>query len=294
MAAPIFVLGLQRSGTTWIANLLAGSGVVAAVTAEEHRGVHESVFFSHFAIAFGPFEQARARAAFRDAFAASDYFLLTGLPPAALDDAIERARDYAGVFALVMDALAAREGCAHWLEKSPHHTLLAEDLATRFPEARFVCVVRSSASLVASRLAAGGRGRPGPLKRAADILRGTLVNTLHARRLKRFAAGCDRAILLSYDGFVADEARGKRELRGFLGLDVTPEAMHSAFVPNTSHSDPRTRRLSRGDRLLVSIGDWVGSSSPIGLLSWIERTRRRARGVAWPDWVWLKSGFRPP
>ena len=38
----VFVLGLQRSGTTWVANMLHGSGSVAAVAAEDHRGVHES------------------------------------------------------------------------------------------------------------------------------------------------------------------------------------------------------------------------------------------------------------
>jgi hypothetical protein len=293
MAVPIFVLGLQRSGTTWIANLLAGSGVVAAVTAEEHRGVHESVFFSHFAVAFGPLEDANARAAFKAAFAASDYFLLSGLPPATLDDAMAQAQDYAEVFAMVMDRLAAREGCTHWLEKSPHHTLLAEDLAARFPEARFVCVTRSSPALVASRLAAYGRARPSGLKRAADILRGALVNSLHARRLARFAAGCDRAMLLRYDSFVADEAGGKRSLDAFLGLGVEPEAMRSAFAPNSSHGDARSRRLSSLDRLLVSLGDAMGAMLPLWLLSLIERARRRARGVVWPDWVWLKSGFRP-
>jgi hypothetical protein len=293
MAAPIFVLGLQRSGTTWIANLLAGSGVVCAVAAESHRGVHESLFFSHFANAFGSFEDAEDRAAFRVAFAASDYFLLTGLPEATLDEAIAQERDHAGVFERVMNALAEREHCAHWLEKSPHHTLLAERLASRFPAARFVCVARSTPSLIASRLSAYGRENPHGFRRAADILRGALVNALYTRRLKRFAAGCDRARLFCYDAFVADERRGKRDLSVFLGLGVDPEALHSAFAPNSSHADDRTRRLSRADRLLISLGDALGAVAPLDWLSSVETARRRARGVDWPDWVWRRTGFRP-
>lgn len=294
MATPVFVLGLQRSGTTWIANLLASSDAVAAVAAEEHQGVHESIFFSHFATAFGPFEDAEARARFRAAFAASDYFLLSGLPEAALDQAIAQATDHAGVFAAIMDALAARDGCAFWLEKSPHHTLLAEQLARRFPKARFVCVTRTSPGLVASRLAAYGRTPPRGLKRGADILRGALVNAFYVRRLRRFAAGCDRALLLRYEDFVADEGDGRRKLCRFLGPGITPGTMESRFAPNSSHSGTGTRHLSIVDRLLVALGDGIGWLVPLRLLETIERRRRRVRGVDWPDWVWTKSGFRPP
>ena len=293
MATPVFVLGLQRSGTTWIANLLAGSGGVAAVTAAEHRGVHESLFFSHFATAFGPFDDAEARGRFRAAFAASDYFLLSGVSEATLDAALARGRDYADAFAAVMDAVAERQGCALWLEKSPHHTLLAEDLARRFPEARFVCVTRSSAGLIASRLSAYGRRPPRGARRAADILRGALTNALHVRSLRRFCAGCDRALPLRYESFVADEAEGKRALRDFLGLDGAREDMRSRFAPNSSHAAPGARRLSPGDRVWVAIGAGVGRLTPLALLAMVERARSRARGCVWPDWVWLRSGFRP-
>ena len=293
MAVPVFVLGLQRSGTTWVANLLASSDAIAAVTAEEHRGVHESIFFSHFATAFGPFENADARSDFRAAFAASDYFLLSELSEAVLDDAIAQATDYAGVFAKVMDALAAREGCAFWLEKSPHHTRLAENLAQRFPDAWFVCVTRSSNSLISSRLAAFGRTPPRRAKRAADILRGTLVNSMNARRLRRFAADCDRALLLRYEDLLADEPGGKHDLSEFLRLRVAPDTMRSSFAPNSSHRNATTRHLSSFDRVLIALGDLVGWFLPLRLLIELETRRQIARGVDWPDWVWVRSGFRP-
>jgi len=288
MAVPIFVLGLQRSGTTWIANLLAGSPAVAAVTATEHHGVHESVFFSHFATAFGPFEDADARHAFEVAFAASDYYRLSGLSRMVLSDAVAQAQDYAGVFSAVMDALAAREACSHWLEKSPHHTLLAEDLAARFPEARFVCVTRSSETLIASRLSAFGRNPPRGVRRAADIVRGCLANALYVRSLQRFANACDRALLIRYDEFAAHEDEGRRSLCRFLDLGVAPETLRSAFEANTSHRERSTRRLSMTDRLLVRIADAGGRLLPLSWLVSVERDRRRRRGANWPDWVWTQ------
>lgn len=293
MAVPVFILGLQRSGTTWVANMLAGSGAVAAVAAEEHRGVHESIFFSHFARVFGAFDDPAARADFVEAFAKSDYFLLSGLSRAFLDEAVARATDHADVFAAVMDAVADRAGCALWLEKSPHHTLRADDLAARFPEARFVCVIRSSHSLIASRVAGYGR-RPsrGP-QRAMDILRGALVNALYSRYLARFCRTHPRALLLRYDELAADPTTGRSNLVRFLGLDVAPERLVSAYAANTSHESADTRRMSAFDLALVRLGSALGNRLPLALLIAIERNRRRARGADWPDWVWLKSSYMP-
>ncbi|MEM5522468.1 sulfotransferase [Sulfitobacter sp. AS59] len=294
MAVPIFILGLQRSGTTWVANMIAGSGAVAAVAAQEHRGVHESIFFSHFARAFGAFDDPDARSRFQDAFARSDYFLLTGLDQTVLDDALARAKDFAGVFAIIMDAVAAREGNTHWLEKSPHHTLLADELAERFPEAQFVCLTRSSQTLIASRLAAYGRRPSRGLVRAADIIRGALVNALYSRRLTRFAAQhCKKALLIHYDDLVKDASAGRRRLVDFLALGISPDQLVSAFAPNTSHDRKGTRKMSLIDRTLIGIGDGIGRLVPLGILAAIERRRREGRNVNWPDWVWLKSGYDP-
>ena len=44
---PIFVMGTARSGTTWLANILSNHNEVAAVTAPEHHGIHESHVYDY-------------------------------------------------------------------------------------------------------------------------------------------------------------------------------------------------------------------------------------------------------
>jgi hypothetical protein len=290
---PIFVLGLQRSGTTWVANMLAGSGRVSAVEAEDHRGVHESIFFSHFAVAFGPFDDPTARVRFVEAFAASDYFLLSGLSPDDLAGMVGRARSHAEVFAGVMDAMAARAGNRFWVEKSPDHTLLATALAATFPAARFVCVVRDSRSLVTSRLAAYGRTPARGLKRKRDLLRGAAVNQLHARHLARFCRTCDRALLVSYGDLLRDPAGTRARIAAFLGSGLAPEALESRYAPNTSHAGTATRRLSGLDVACIAMGDAIARLVPLGALAAVHARIGRRRGVAWPDWCWKRSGYVP-
>jgi len=290
----VFILGLQRSGTTWLANMLAGSGEVAAVTAEEHRGVHESIFFSHFAQAFGPLSDPSGRARFKEAFWNSDYYQLTGLSPAFLDDAIANAEDHAAVFETVMRQVMTDQKCRYWLEKSPHHSMLADELAARFPKAKFVCVTRRSKSLIASRLAAYGRSPATGMKRVADILRGCLANAYYARKLTAFSDNRADRLMLCYDDFAADPQRGRQQLADFLSLETPAEALESKFAANTSHDrKSATRKISVFDRLLIQLGDCIGYVLPLQILAKLEGKRRAEKGVDWPDWVWLRSGWRP-
>jgi len=290
----IFILGLQRSGTTWLANMLAGSGEVAAVTAEEHRGVHESIFFSHFAKAFGPLSDPSGQSRFKEAFENSDYYQLTGLSSAFLEDAIAAADDHAAVFETVMGRVMTDQNCRYWLEKSPHHSMLADELAARFPKAKFICLSRRSKSLIMSRLAAYGRSPATGPKRVADILRGCLANAYYTRKLTAFSANRANALMLCYDDFAADPQRGRQQLVDFLKLEAPAEALESKFAANTSHDrKTATRTISAFDRFLIELGDRIGHVLPLQMLATFEGKRRAGKGVDWPDWVWLRSGWRP-
>jgi len=166
----VFILGLQRSGTTWLANMLAALPQVAAVAHESHRGVHESVFFSHFAKGFEPWDDPEQRLRFAASFAASDYYLLTEMEQEFLEDLERSCSSYGEVFIALMDYLAIAEGADAWIEKSPHHTLLDADILTAAPDARFVMVERNPQDLIRSRLQGFGRASPKGLKRQKDIL----------------------------------------------------------------------------------------------------------------------------
>lgn len=73
---PIFVVGVHRSGTTWLANILCRHSNIAGIQAERHFGIHESVFFSHFIHNFGDLRNDNIFIQFVEAFASSDHFIL--------------------------------------------------------------------------------------------------------------------------------------------------------------------------------------------------------------------------
>lgn len=284
---PIFVLGLQRSGTTWLANLLIEHAAIAGVASEDHFGVHESIFFSHFARFFGDLTDQAERARFLAAFGDSDYFLLTGLEPEWLKGC--GARDYPGFFRALMDEVARRRGARMWLEKSPHHTLLADQLARDFPDARFLCIVRGAAGQVRSRLGLTERGARYP-GRAGEILRACSAASLYARHLREFAAGGANRRLVVFEELKADLEGGMRGIAEFLGVPFDGAMTRTSYTANSSFrsDEERRRELSTLDRLLIGAASRALSLVPLGTLRSMEERRRAERGEDWPDWCWRR------
>ncbi len=291
-ARPIFVLGLQRSGTTWIGNLLAAHPQVTALTDARHHGIHESLFFSHFARAWNwrdPAQRARAL----DAFLSSDYGRLLGLSPAEAM-AVRQAKTAASAFALAMDLVANREGRAAWVEKSPHHTRCAAQIAKAMPGAVFVAIHRDTVSLLHSRLGAYGRRPPQGAARAWAILRAAASNVWHRRLVDRLARRHPgRVVRLDFEAFRAGGETSGGQLLAALGLGPA-QGLKPAFAPNSSFRNEaeRGRALSRTDRALAKVAGAVVACLPdVVLLA--ARALTTERRIVFPAWVWADPADRP-
>jgi hypothetical protein len=290
---PVFVLGLQRSGTTWIANMLGAHSQVACVEAEDHHGIHESIFFSHFARTYGDLEDDENFRRFATDFTASDYYLLTGIEETWFWQ--RRPRSYAGAFRDLMEEMARRRDARFWIEKSPDHTLLCRQLARDFPDARFVCVVRESMSRVRS-MVSGPKWRPRSyLGRILFLFRACAANDLYGRTLKRFSSECGRGILIRYEDLLGDADGNLRRITDFVGMPFEPTMLRARFAPNSSFrsSQERDRALSAFDRGLIRVFAGIFHFVPLPLLRGINSWRHRGHLPKWPAWVWKRRIRRP-
>ncbi|MGH6928732.1 MAG: sulfotransferase family protein [Dongiaceae bacterium] len=285
---PIFVLGLQRSGTTWVANMLGAHSQVACVESEDHHGVHESVFFSHFARAYGDLGDEGNFRRFATDFAASDYYVLTGVEEGWLWR--RRPASYAAAFRDLMDEMAHRRGARFWVEKSPHHTLLCRQLARDFPDARFVCVVRESLSRVRSLLWGLRRKPPSYPGRIGFLLTACAANDFYSRTLERFTLECDRSILVRYEELVRDVEGNLRRIAEFSGVPLEAAMLKPRFAPNSSFrsAQERDRALGAADRALICGFALLLRVFPLPLLRRFNVWRNRRDRPTWPAWVWRR------
>lgn len=293
---PVFVLGLQRTGTTWMGNVLCSHPDIAGIAADDHRGIHESIYFSHFAAAFADLNDEGVRRRYVDYFTASDYYILSDLPPEWLTETLADTSVHAEIFDRMMSAVARRSGARFWVEKSPHHSALAEMLQEALPHARFICVTRPSLTLVRSRLHAYGRTAPKHPKRAIDIARGVIANTYFTRHLKRFAARTPQAIHVDYQTFADDTPSELARISAFLDLDADGFAQDAGYAPNSSFasSADKTRSFSALDRLLVRLFSAGARLIPLSFLGRVQKSMLDRKGVQWPDWCWRRDGRNPP
>jgi hypothetical protein len=271
-ATPVFVLGRHRSGTTWVANIVASLPGVFAVQHAAHRGVHESAFFSHLVPhCHGGRTESDLREIKR-LFEKSDYFLLTGLTEG--PDILRHG--YAAYFRHVMQSAAAREGARYWLEKTPAHTLHARFLSRAFPGAILLAVVRDPRDVVASNL--HGFGDP---RSVWAWFRQAMVTAVYERIVRR--AG---AVVVRYEDLCADYRGTVASIARALGLE-DPGVAEGAFERNTSYASGAPRPAWWQTAAVRAGGLLVKLVPGLLLDAGIDRWRARKTSAALPDWFFL-------
>ena len=295
-STPVFVLGFQRSGTTGLANMLAAHPRVAAVEAGDHGGVHESIFFSHFAKAYGDPASDENFDRFASDFTVCDYYLLTGVDPdwlrAAWNDD-RRPRTWADVFRLLMEEVARKkDNASFWLEKSPHHTLCTDAIRIAFPDARFVGIERAAPANIRSWLWMDGAVPPPYPLRILKLLRLSWKWSLFNRTIRKLALHDRQALLVRYEDFAADPETVMRRTCEFLSLEFDPDMLTPRYKRNTSFGvdRPAPGRFEEAlDRCFIFLFTALARLVPLGVLRTIQTARERRRGLDWPAWCWKRT-----
>ena len=247
---PVFVVGLPRTGTTATVGMMAldprfrflraweaSDPVPPPVDGEEENdprrlaaiaaGVAHGHQNMHISDPEGPEEDP----VFLYGLDMHAYYGFLPMPQDYTDWWISA--DFRSTYALherVLKLLQSRRGPSLWLLKGPVHIFRLDELAARYPDARFVMthrdprkVIPSVASLQINLHAA--RCRPGTLVKR---VRGRMALDFWAQGIERALAarariGEDRFVDLFNDDVVRDPAAAFAKVYDHLGMDITPE-----------------------------------------------------------------------
>ncbi|MDQ4132907.1 MAG: sulfotransferase [Actinomycetota bacterium] len=279
-AAPIFVIGSPRSGTTALARALS-----------DHRALwtsHESYVLHHL---YGKDRAAEAWRRDADRQQAPSWIKTEGVSK----------QEFLAFLGVGINALyTSRSGGRRWIEQTPLNTLMADDLAAMFPGAQFVHIVRDGRQVVHSmnNFLAKFERRPAARQYvpswAADFAEACRT---WRRWTETGAAFCarhpDRAVTVVNERLSADPTDGFGELYRFLGLDwedgpvdaFSGGRVNSSFVgaaiarpsrqaPPTWDAERRAVFVEEAGELMLSLGlaswedlqDWlVSDGAPVTL-----------------------------
>lgn len=145
---PIFVFGKQRSGTTWLTNILESHRDIYTPTHIEHYGQKESFFFTKILPYCNHGRTKEDLFASHSIFIQSDFFHLLDLSPENLMD-IGRQGPYR-YFEDIMNKASIQKGAKCWVEKTPSNTLIMKTICEEYNNAIFIVVKRDIEEVIIS------------------------------------------------------------------------------------------------------------------------------------------------
>lgn len=287
LARPIFVIGVQRSGTTWLANILCQHSKVCGVQAIRHHGIHESAFFSYILGRYEDLSEPNNFIEFLEAFSASDYFILSGLGKNTFYD--KRAMDYPQFFRLLMDTYAKKNEADFWVEKSPDHSLYLGYMSENFPDAKFVAVKRGLIETIASAVKMHEDGRQSDnLRRVVLILSLVARYFLYYKHIESFSRKSNCILIVQYEDLLASRERILHELCRFLGLPFEDCLLEQKYSPNTSFRSNHERKhvFDPTQRFLMVLVSKLLRTIPFVLYKYLGHVYKRKRKAKLPDWFY--------
>lgn len=273
-ATPILVVGMNRSGTKWLSNILCNHSSVFGALADRHTGIIETNLFGKMQNLLGEIDRIEHFVAFVEMWTQTDFFSATGIEKEFVYRAAHRPpRSILSVFCLVMNEAARRRGARYWLQK----TSPAEGLEV-LPQIREAKVVTIQRGLVPT-LESGSklrqdRGEREPLIKSA-------ATYAHEARLLRRISREFGAVHVDYESLRREPALEIRRVCEAIGLDFQPQMLESRFRPNTSFRATERRDSVLGPskvRLARCVAALV-TASPLPLTTWVRQGLAKRRAV---------------
>jgi hypothetical protein len=292
LAAPIFVVGYMHSGTTLLHNILAAHPTVFSATDETryfgylpliknlYPDLDDDVVLSDLIVMLADLIEHGNPARLRTAPKRYRPETQT-LTRADLDTLLETARQdrtHGAAFRIVFDYLTLRAGKTRWLEKTPQHIFLIEDILDSIGNALFVEIVRDPRDILASKKKRKLAMRPTPhnnreewqirkLERVYDPFWESLEWRLAARAGRAAVQQHpDRVCSMRYEDLVMQPEDTIRTVCDFLDLPYSPDMLNVRWW-NTAEGD----RSQQTGIVSDAVGRWQRTldSHEVGLCQWL-------------------------
>ena len=271
--SPILVVGMNRSGTKWLSNILCNHPDVFGAQLERHTGTLETNLFGKMQDLLGDLESVEHFIAFVELWAQTDFFKATGIEREFLYTRSERARSMLDAFRSVMSEAAIRADARFWLQKTS--PIEAVEVLPWFPNARVVTIQRALVpTLESGSKLRRDRGEPD------SLLKSAAVYGYEAKLIRRIQRQYG-AVHVDYGSLRREPASQTQRICESIGLDFRPQMLEVPFAANTSFSGTpkRGERLASPRRDMVRAVEALVGALPLALLTALRKRMRRRRAL---------------
>ncbi|HUI43048.1 MAG TPA: sulfotransferase [Terriglobia bacterium] len=243
-AAPVLVLGCDRSGTKLLYHMLLSSGGFAIYYSESNA-------FNLLGLRFGNLKRRRNRQRLMEVWLQSKLFYRSGLSREEVEPRVLADCRNAGDFLRVlMEAIARKQGKQRWAEATPQHLHYLPLIKKLIPDALVIHIIRDGRDVALS-LDKAGWIRPFPWGRERSLLAAGLYWKWMVTKGLKFgrAMGADY-LEVHYEDLVRQPRETLARVGAFIGHDLDYDRIQrvglgSVSDPNSSFkSDDRHKELN--------------------------------------------------
>lgn len=254
---PVLVVGLNRSGTKWLSNLISAHPEVYSVQHSDHFGILESNVFNDFSRMFPDLNSIETRVAFEMLWSKTDFVNITNINlPDLLSE--HRPENVFEAFKLLMNCAAETHNCTTWLQKCSPVQMAAH--GEHFRNARRIFIKRRFDDVLVSAIEnskSAGR-KTGEWR--------LVLNFCLQNQVLQNISRQPKTISVLYEDLKSDPDKVIAEVFEFLGLELDSLRQNEVFSPNTSFAGSKRRpRLKLSSRALKNIFAFLLRLMPKGI-----------------------------
>ena len=248
---PVFVVGMNRGGSTLLGNILCRHPNVVAPQHKLHWGCHESQVLRHMWY-WGDLSDTRNFIQFLELYSSGDFFKLAEGDKEYFYK--HRPHDFYQFFFELMDQFAVRRGAKYWATKLDqefyHHSgelkRFLSRVEDRYDAPKFVGVLRDFPGVLKSHL----RRQVTPdnvtiscfsARQQWFALSQTMRYAMERRRIQQIVSDWN-GLLLGFNEVVDDLENTAQRICSYLDLEYSPRMLERQFPRNTSFKDARERQ----------------------------------------------------
>jgi Sulfotransferase family len=246
---PVFVVGMNGSGTTMLADSLGQHPDLYMLPRETRVLPHLANGYSDEQLQ----EPAVRRALADELGRAKAFWRCNGDKPLILSNsAIDEALGFDGIVSAVYQHFSAKHGKSRWGDKTPMYLQHIELLGSRFPASRFVHIYRDGRDSAQS---FHRRWHQDPRRTIYRWKKAIAMGRLQGKTL-----GSARYFEVRYEDLTAEPESWMRKICEFLALDFDTSVLHSSM-----HYMDNSVKAAAGGRMIENHGKWQTHFSGVQL-----------------------------
>ena len=268
---PIIVIGMNRSGTKWLSNILCNHSLVTGVQSERHCGILETNFFGEIERFVGNLADVQNYVALVEFWSQTDFFKATKLAKEELYQFKPRPVTCAEFFDRVMSLTARRVGSKFWLQKT---SPIRCRILRRLQNPRVVIIRREILPTLESTIQLSKRQGERP-KLVRSILLYVLQDKILRKVRREYAA-----LFVEYEKLRSETHAEVERVCSGLGLLMEDNLLEIGFEKNTSFRGPNDAQrnvFSKLERAVIRALQFTFRLVPLPVLLVVNEAFRSRR-----------------